>query len=112
MALFSFIPRVHTKNHLSIARKKIVNLTILHLTARVKSKQPVQEAQLAALAKQFREASGKSKADAARELGVAAPTIFSAEERPEMSLTKLRIRLIETYSPYKIVGPVFFLEKK
>jgi DNA-binding XRE family transcriptional regulator len=78
----------------------------------VKAKHPIQEAQLAALAKQFREAAGKSKADAARELGVAAPTIFSAEERPDMSLTKLRIRLIEIYSPFKVVGPVFLLEKK
>ena len=67
---------------------------------------------MTALAKKFRKASGKSKADAARELGVAAPTIFSAEERPEMSLTKLRIRLIETYSPFKVAGPVFFLEEK
>ena len=78
----------------------------------MKPKQPIQETQLAALAKKFREASRKSKADAARELSVAAPTIFSAEERPEMSLTKLRIRLIEAYSPYKIVGPVFYLKKK
>jgi len=78
----------------------------------VKTKRPLQEAQLAALAKQFREAAGKSKAVAARELGVAAPTVFSAEEHPEMSLTKLRIRLIEKYSPFKVTGPVFFLEKK
>ena len=78
----------------------------------MKAKQPIQESQLAALAKQFREASGKSKAEVARELGVAAPTIFSAEERPEMSLTKLRIRMIEAYSPYEVIGAVYFLKRK
>ena len=74
--------------------------------------QPFQEKQLGALAKRYREAAGKSKADAARELGVAAPTVFIAEERPEMSLTKLRVRLIEAYSPFKVVGPVFYLKRK
>jgi DNA-binding XRE family transcriptional regulator len=73
---------------------------------------PFQEKQLATLAKQFREAAGASKASAARKLRVAAPTVFSAEEHPDMSLTKLRIRLIEAYSPFKVVGPVFYLEQK
>jgi hypothetical protein len=73
---------------------------------------PVKERSLAHLAKQFRLAAGKSKAEAARELGVAAPTLFAAEERPEMSLTKLRIRMVEAYSPFKVVGPVFLLRKK
>lgn len=72
----------------------------------------VAEPKLAALAKQFREAAGKSKADVARELRVAAPTVFAAEERPEMSLTKLRVRMIEKYSPFKVVGPVYFLKRK
>jgi DNA-binding XRE family transcriptional regulator len=78
----------------------------------METNQPYQETQLAGLAKKFRQAAGKSKVDAARELGVAAPTIFSAEERPEMSLTKLRRRMIEAYSPFKLVGPVFYLEQK
>ncbi len=73
---------------------------------------PVKEQELARLAKKFRRAAGKSKADVARELGVAAPTIFGAEEQPKMSLTKLRVRMIEAYSPFKVVGPVFVLEKK
>lgn len=75
-------------------------------------KTSVTEKELTAMAKQFREASGKSKADMARELGVAAPSVFNAEERPELSLTMLRIRIIEACSPYKVVGPVFHLEKK
>jgi len=70
------------------------------------------ESQLAKLAKSFRLKSGKKKADAARELGVKRPTIQLAEENPEQSLTRLRIRMIETYSTYKVVGPVYLLKKK
>lgn len=72
----------------------------------------VQEKELAALAKRFRKEAGKSKAEAARELKVAAPSIFSAEEEPDMSLTKLRIRIIETYSSYMVTGPLFLLKQK
>lgn len=72
----------------------------------------LREADLAALAKQFREAAGKTRADAARDMGIKHPSIFHAEESPEQSFTKLRIRMIETYSPHKVVGPVFLLKKK
>ena len=78
----------------------------------MRTNQTFPEAQLAALAKQFREAAGKSKADVARELDVAAPSIFNAEERPDVSLTKLRIRMIEAYSQFKVTGPVFQMIKK
>jgi ribosomal protein L18E len=74
--------------------------------------EPVKEKQLTALAKKFRKAAGKSKADVARDFDVAEPTVFSAEERPEMSLHKLRIRMIEKYSPYRVTGPVYLLHKK
>jgi hypothetical protein len=70
------------------------------------------ESALAALAKKSRQAAGKRKVDAARELGVSTPSIYNAEERPEMSLTKLRIRLIETYSEHEVVGPVYYLKHK
>ena len=70
------------------------------------------EKELAALAKRFREASGKSKAAMARELRVAAPSVFNAEERPELSLTALRIRIIEACSPFKVTGPLFHLKRK
>ena len=70
------------------------------------------EAQLAALAKQFRVAAGKTRSEAAREMGVKHPSIFHAEETPEQSLLKLRKRMIEKYSPYKVKGPGFWLEKK
>jgi DNA-binding XRE family transcriptional regulator len=70
------------------------------------------ETELAALAKKYRAATGKTKAQVARELGVARPTVVQAEENPELSLTKLRIRIIEAYSPYRVAGPHFGLEKK
>ena len=75
-------------------------------------KNNIGEKELAALAKQFRKASGKSKADVARQLRVSAPSVFNAEERPELSLTGLRIRMVEAYSPFKVFGPVFHLKKK
>ena len=67
---------------------------------------------LAAKAKEAREASGKRKAQVARELGVSFASIFNAEEKPELPLHKIRIRMIETYSKYKVVGPVYYLERK
>lgn len=70
------------------------------------------EADLAMLAKQFRQKSGRSKADVARELGVTRPCVQLAEENPEQSLTKLRVKMIELCSPYRVMGPAFWLEKK
>ena len=72
----------------------------------------LREKDLAALAKRFRKQTGKKRAQAAREMGVAQTSIFNAEETPAQSLTSLRVRMIEAYSPYKLKGPVFFLEKK
>ena len=69
------------------------------------------ESELALLAKHCRTKAGKSKADAARELGVSKPSVFNAEEKPSQSLTLLRIRMIETYSRYKVEGPVFIVKK-
>ncbi len=78
----------------------------------MKTRETLTEKELAELAKQYREAAGKNRAQAAREMGVKHPSIFHAEESPGKSYLKLRIRLIETYSPYKVVGPVYLLEKK
>ncbi len=70
------------------------------------------EKDLAALAKQFRMDSGKNRADAARELGVARPSLIQAEESPDKGLGKLRIRIIEKYSPFKVAGPAYWLVRK
>jgi DNA-binding XRE family transcriptional regulator len=75
-------------------------------------KQPVAESELPGIAKRFREQAGKTRAQAAREMGVAQTSIFQAEEMPEQALLKLRVRMIEAYSPFKVTGPVFYLEKK
>lgn len=63
-------------------------------------------------AKRFRKQSGKKRAQAAREMGVAQTSIFQAEESPQDNLRKLRVRMIEAYSRFKVVGPVFFLKRK
>ena len=75
-------------------------------------KRMVVEADLAGLAKEFRLKSGKTKIEAAAELGVRRSTVQLAEENPEQSLHRLRIRMIEKYSPFTVVGPVFVLKRK
>lgn len=72
----------------------------------------VTEAELAALAKEFRIKSGKTKIEAAACLDVGRPSVQLAEENPEQSLTRLRIRMIEAFSAFKIRGPFYRLEKK
>ena len=72
----------------------------------------VSENDLARLAKRFRKQAGKTRAQAAREMGVAQTSIFQAEEKPEQALLKLRMRMIEAYSKFKVTGPVFYLEPK
>jgi DNA-binding XRE family transcriptional regulator len=76
------------------------------------TEKPVSENDLAAFAKRFRKQAGKTRAQAAREMGVSQTSIFQAEEKPEQGLLKLRMRMIEAYSPFKVIGPVFYLEKK
>ena len=76
------------------------------------SKKFYSEAELAAVAKAFRERSGKTKAALARELGVGRASMQDAEEHPERSMTSLRGRIIEACSPYKLRGPVYFLERQ
>jgi DNA-binding XRE family transcriptional regulator len=78
----------------------------------VKYERLVIEVALPALAKQFREKAGKNRAEAARELGVARPTVHQAEENPELGLFKVRKRIIEKYSSYRVVGPFYRLERK
>lgn len=67
----------------------------------------IKESALAIMAKKFREKSGKNRAEAARELKVNRATIQLAEENPEQSLTKLRIRMIEKYSSCRVRGPLY-----
>ncbi len=72
----------------------------------------IAEKELVRLAKRFRKEARKSRAQAARDMGVAQTSIFHAEESPGQSLLKLRIRMIEAYSKCKVGGPFFELEGK
>ena len=72
----------------------------------------VSENDLVRLAKRFRKQAGKTRAQVARDMEVSQTSIFQAEEKPAQALLKLRTRMIEAYSPFKVVGPVFHLEKK
>jgi DNA-binding XRE family transcriptional regulator len=65
-----------------------------------------------ALAKQCRIKSGNNKVEAAALLGVSPPTVHLAEEDPKQSLTKLRCRMIEKFSSFKVIGPFFELRRK
>ena len=69
------------------------------------------EDELAVLAKCFRKQAGKKRAEVAREMGVSQTSIFNAEESPGLSLLKLRMRMIEAYSPYKVESRIFLVKK-
>jgi hypothetical protein len=69
-----------------------------------------EESELAALAKKYRLATGKTKVEVAKEMGIKPPSVHHAEESPHLSLTKLRCRMIEAYSNLKVSGPFFRLE--
>ena len=75
-------------------------------------KKTMCENDLAALAKRFRKQAGKTRAQAARDMKVSQTSIFHAEESPKQGMIKLRTRMIESYSSYKVRGPVYLLEKK
>jgi DNA-binding XRE family transcriptional regulator len=70
------------------------------------------EKDLTKLARRLRKKVGITRAQAARDMEVSQTSIFHAEESPEQSLSKLRARMIETYSPLKVIGPFFYLQRK
>lgn len=70
----------------------------------------VKETELAGLAKKCRITAGKTRADAARDMGTKQPSIYHAEESAEKSFTKLRCRMIEEYSKMRVSGPFFRLD--
>ena len=73
-------------------------------------KEFVKEADLAKLAKAARKRARLTKAEVARQLRVTRGTIHQAEEYADMSLTKLRIKMIEKYTPDRISGPLYQIE--
>jgi DNA-binding XRE family transcriptional regulator len=103
---------LHTRKRDGNARKKYRQYTFILYDGRMLKDQSVPENNLARLAKRFRKQAGKTRAQVAREMGVSQTSIFQAEELPDQALLKLRTRIIEAYSPFKVVGPVFHLKKK
>ena len=73
----------------------------------MQQKKLVKEKELAKLAKAARKQACLSKAEVARQLGVTRGTIHQAEEYADMSLTKLRIKMIEKCSSARISGPLY-----
>jgi len=72
----------------------------------------MNENDVAEIAKTSRRRAGKTRAQAARDMEVSQTSIFHAEESPEQGLIKLRVRMIEAYSKFKVRGPVYLLEDK
>jgi len=73
----------------------------------------VNEAALAALAKQARLSAGVTQAEAARQLGVSQSNITYAEYDSKRSLTRLRKNMISKFSGgYEIAGPYFVVKRK
>ena len=72
----------------------------------------IEERKLATLAKKCRLAANKTRAEAARDMGIKHPSIHHAEESPEMGYHRLRIRLIETYSKLKVTGPFYRITER
>ena len=76
-------------------------------------KATMNENDLAVHAKDFSQRRAHTtRAQAARDMKVSQTSIFNAEESPEQGLAKLRIRMIEAYSKFKVRGPVYLLEDK
>jgi hypothetical protein len=93
-------------------QEKCIQIAYIFAYPTPMQKKALTEKDLAAIAKGFRMRAGKKRAQVAREMGVAQTSVFNAEETPGQSLTKLRIRMIEEYSPYEVVGAIYFLRRK
>ena len=89
----------------------MAKIGVVFYTGAMKREEVTAE-ELATIAKACREASGKSRAQVALELGVGRQAVYYAEDCPERSMFKLRKRIIETYSSSKVEGPVFLIEQK
>jgi len=70
----------------------------------------VKEQELTKLAKAARKQAHLTKAELGRQLHVTRGTIHQAEEYANMSLTKLRIKMIETCTSAKVSGPFYQIE--
>ena len=67
---------------------------------------------LAVPARNFCRQANTTRTQAARDMKVSQTSIFNTEESPDQGLIKLRMRMIEAYSKFKVSGPVYLLEEK
>ena len=84
----------------------------MRLVLLMKVSKLVSERELAKLAKRYRIAAGKTRAEASRDMGIKHPSIFHAEETPGKGYHALRRRMIEAYSVFKVTGPFYRLDVK
>lgn len=70
------------------------------------------ELELAALARELRTKTGRSKAAVGRDFGVTRASMQDAEDHPERNMTSLRRRIIESCSPYRVEGPFYRVRRK
>jgi len=84
----------------------------------VKQMRPLKKGQrasaleLAALAKRAREQAGRTRQEAAKELGVTWLSVLKAEEEPYSTHLPLRRQMIKRYSGLAVAGPFFELTKQ
>jgi hypothetical protein len=96
----------------------IVKMTILRrleipstLASLLNKRKTVSAAELASLAKNARQATRKTRQQAAEDMGVSWTSIFQAEEEPKRSLLGLRRRMIKRYAGLNVEGPFFLLSE-
>jgi hypothetical protein len=71
----------------------------------------VAEAELAALAAEAVRRSGLTLTAVAERLGKALPSVSDAVNRPDKSLTALRISILQALAGYTAVGPLYRLQR-
>lgn len=69
-------------------------------------------ADLTALASEAFEGSGLTQSAAAERLGVSRPALAQAIGEPARSLDALRRRIVEAFTPYRVIGPEYRLVEK
>lgn len=67
---------------------------------------------LTALAREAWEASALTQIQAAEKLQVAQATFAQAVNAPARSLSSLRMRIIEAFTPYRVEGPLYQLVER
>lgn len=70
----------------------------------------IPEPELQARARAVWEASGMTQWEMADALGVSQPALSNALNKPALSLTALRVRVIERYGGARVSGPLYQLD--